>query len=101
MSIVSTALRERVVEPCVPHDHGRQLTLAELRPGQTAHIVELSGVSDPATARRLFDLGFAPGAPVQMLRRAPMADPVIFRLAGYEVALRRVHARCVGVSADR
>ncbi|WP_083283272.1 FeoA family protein [Humibacillus sp. DSM 29435] len=100
MSLVSTALRERVIEPCPANDHGRRLTLADLRAGDTAHIVELSTSTDPATARRLFDLGFAPGAPVQMLRRAPMADPVIFRLAGYEVALRRVHARCVGVSAD-
>ncbi len=99
MSIVSTALRERVIEPCASDDHGQRLTLADLRPGETGRIVDISRGTDPATARRLFDLGFAPGVPVQMLRRAPMADPVIFRLAGYEVALRRVHARCVGVSS--
>lgn len=99
MSIVSTALRERVIESCPPSEPGQRRTLADLRSGQTARIVDISTSTDPATARRLFDLGFAPGAPVQMLRRAPMADPVIFRLAGYEVALRRVHARCVGVSS--
>jgi Fe2+ transport system protein FeoA len=32
-----------------------------------------------------------------MVRRAPMADPVVFRVAGYDVALRRVQARCIAV----
>ena len=34
---------------------------------------------------------------VTVLRRAPLADPVIFRVAGCEFALRRAQARSIRV----
>jgi ferrous iron transport protein A len=49
----------------------------------------------PSTARRLADLGFTPGTEVEVVRRAPLRDPVIYRLRDYEVCLRRAQARCV------
>lgn len=72
-------------------------TLADLPRGARARVIDVCGDSDPAAARRLFDLGFAPDAPVEMVRRAPLADPVIFRIAGYDVALRRAQARQIRV----
>lgn len=64
-------------------------------PGQRVRIVDVCDEASPAIARRLFDLGFAPGVEVEMLRRAPLADPVVYRIAGYEIALRRAQARCI------
>ncbi len=103
MSMVSTHLRQRVIESYAPREHASdaasaRTTLAELGCGRRARIVDVGGDADPATARRMFDLGFAPGVEVEVLRRAPLADPVIFRIAGYEIALRRVQARCIEVS---
>lgn len=69
-------------------------TLADLRPGQAGHVLGVPG-GDPAVARRLVELGFAAGAHVAMVRRAPLGDPVIFRVAGVDVALRRAQARCI------
>lgn len=76
-----------------------RFTLADLAPSQTGVIVNVHG-ADPATSRRLVDLGFAPGSRVEMLRRAPLADPIIFRVAGYDLAIRRIQARCVEVTPD-
>ncbi|GAA1879294.1 FeoA family protein [Lapillicoccus jejuensis] len=73
-------------------------TMADLRPGATATVTSVCAGTDAATSRRLFDLGFAPGVEVQLVRRAPMADPVVFRVAGYDIALRRAQARCVLVA---
>lgn len=73
-------------------------TLADLAVGQTARVTTVDAAHDPAGARRMFDLGFVPGAEVRMVRRAPLADPVVFRIAGYEVALRREQARWVSVA---
>jgi ferrous iron transport protein A len=48
-----------------------------------------------ATARRLADLGFTPGTVVEVVRQAPLRDPVIYRLKDYEVCLRRSQAAYV------
>src|SRR3954471_17278557 len=72
-------------------------TLSDLRAGDLVQVTAVDDGSDPAVTRRLLDLGFTPGAEVRMVRRAPMADPVVFRVAGYDVALRRVQARCITV----
>lgn len=101
MSLLISALADRVVEPSPIDEVTPVLTLADLRSGQAARIVGISDAAAPEAARRLFDLGFAPGVEVQMLRRAPLADPVVFRIVGYEVALRRTEARCIRVSSGR
>ncbi|MBO2445231.1 ferrous iron transport protein A [Actinomadura nitritigenes] len=45
-----------------------------------------------AVGRRLAALGFTPGTVVEVVRRAPLGDPVIYRLKDYEVCLRRAEA---------
>jgi ferrous iron transport protein A len=99
MSVVSTLLGQRVIETEAVDSGRSRSTLVDLVSGRTARIVDVSDAADAATARRLFDLGFVPGAEVEMLRRAPMADPAIFRIAGYEIALRRAQARCIHVTS--
>jgi ferrous iron transport protein A len=69
--------------------------LADLPPGSRASVVAMTGETPPETARRLIDLGFTAGTPVEVVRRAPLRDPVIYRLRDYEVCLRRAQARCV------
>lgn len=95
MSVLSprTARRRKVASA----DDG--MHLADLRPGETSRIVGIDERMAPATARRLHDLGFAPGGEVTVLRRAPLGDPVIVQLAELEVALRT--AQCVGIRVQR
>ncbi|MCH9642694.1 MAG: ferrous iron transport protein A [Actinomycetia bacterium] len=95
MSKLSALLSQREVAPCPPIAAGPVISLAELKRGQRAVICDVSGDIDLATARRLVDLGFTPGTEVQALRKAPLADPLMFRIAGYEIALRRAQARCI------
>lgn len=97
MSLLSTALRGRVITAASPATGVPSVSLADVAPGCRAHIIDVCDDVDPPTARRLVDLGFAPGADVVVVRRAPMADPVVFRVAGGEMALRRRHARCIRV----
>ena len=72
--------------------------LSDLRVGTTSRVVGL--VEDTASApiiRRLSNLGFVPGRVVTPLRRAPLGDPVVYRVADYELCLRRHEARIVRV----
>ena len=73
-------------------------SLSDLRLGATGRVVGL--VEDTASApiiRRLSNLGFVPGRVVTPLRRAPLGDPVVYRVADYELCLRRHEARMVQV----
>jgi ferrous iron transport protein A len=73
--------------------------LADLAPGAIAVVVRVAADPSAATARRLEDLGFTPGTVVQVVRRAPLKDPVIYRVMDYEVCLRRAQAACIHVMA--
>lgn len=73
------------------------ITLADLGRGRRGIVTHVDASVDASTARRLFDLGFAPGAIITVQRKAPLADPVIFEIAGFQIALRREQAKLVGV----
>ncbi|WP_405427760.1 ferrous iron transport protein A [Micromonospora sp. NBC_00617] len=66
--------------------------LADLPPGSRATIVGLADGAPPSMARRLADLGFTAGTPVQVVRRAPLRDPVVYRVKDYDLCLRRAQA---------
>lgn len=70
-------------------------TLDHLHPGDAAHVVAL----DPKhpLRRRLMELGFVRGARVQVVRRAPMGDPVELRVNGTDLALRALDLRAITV----
>ena len=57
--------------------------------------VELDG----AVSQRLVDLGFLPGTPVVLVRRAPLGDPSVYELRGTRLCLRRSEAARVRVRA--
>lgn len=67
-------------------------TLAELAIGTQARVTGFSTDLPGEAARRLFDLGFTPGARVSVVRKAPLRDPIVFRVADYDIALRRAQA---------
>lgn len=80
----------------------RRGTVADLRDGDTATVLGVCDRAHPEIARRLFDLGFVTGAEITRLRHAPLGDPIVVRVADYEIALRRAQAACITVlgSAD-
>ncbi len=99
MSSVSDRMRARVLGSGYPTgpDGQAALTLADLERGQRARVVGYSTGVEPSAARRLFDLGLMTGIDVTMVRRAPLRDPVIFRVGDYEIALRAAQARSIHV----
>ncbi|MER6332384.1 FeoA family protein [Streptomyces sp. NPDC001034] len=83
--------------PSVPVGSGPDTRLSDLRPGMSGEITDIDESVEPSTARRLFDLGFAPGTEVTVLRRAPLGEPVVFQVVEYEIALRREQAAAIRV----
>ncbi len=75
-------------------------TLDRVATGAETTVEGIDSNLDPAIHRRLLDLGFTPGSHIEVLRAAPLGDPRIYRLAGYEVALRAQQARHIIVRED-
>ena len=66
------------------------MSINELEEGQTGSIISIS--ASPALKRRLMDMGFTKGTEIQVVNYAPMNDPIIVKLRGYNVCIRREEA---------
>ncbi|MFN2453644.1 MAG: ferrous iron transport protein A [Pyrinomonadaceae bacterium] len=75
------------------------LSLDKLPFGVEARVASISGAS--AIARRLMEMGVVPGAPVRVIKAAPLGDPIEIRVRGYNLALRRTEAQSITIVAQR
>lgn len=65
----------------------KKLKLFEANKGDFIRINEIN--IDGVMRRRLLDLGFVPGAIVEVLRKSPLGDPIAFRVSQTSIALRK------------
>jgi ferrous iron transport protein A len=65
-------------------------TLADLKPSETGRIAAIIGID--GLSQRLAEMGFSPGQSVQVIRFAPLGDPMQIRIRGFNIALRRKEA---------
>ena len=75
------------------------LPLSSLRAGQRGNIVSVSE-ADKDLYQKLSSMGAVSGTLVEVLRFAPLGDPVAVRLRGYELALRRDEAARIMVTPE-
>ena len=71
------------------------MRLSELEPGGRGRVTEVGG--DVDAARRLMDLGVVRGTTVEVIRRAPLGDPLEVRVRGFMLTLRRSEAEHITV----
>jgi len=79
------------------------IVLAQLAPGTRATVLGTVAGANPVTVKRLGQLGFRAKARVDVVRRAPLGDPTIYRVHDTEFCLRRREAQLIEVitEADR
>lgn len=70
-------------------------TLDQLRPGQRAEVLSLTG--DPGLVQRFYEMGLYEGETVEMLALAPLGDPLEIRLGNSRLSLRRAEAAGITV----
>jgi ferrous iron transport protein A len=73
------------------------IVLAQLPPGRRATVVGTVPQAPSAVASRLAQLGFRSTAHVDVIRRAPLGDPTIYRVQDTELCLRRREAQLIVV----
>jgi ferrous iron transport protein A len=74
-------------------------TLDQLTPGQKACVTKVGGQG--AVRRRLMDMGVVRGVEVELLKAAPLGDPLEYRLRGYLLSLRKAEAQMIEIDAKR
>lgn len=83
----------------VPVDSAGNLPLSSLAPGTAAKVTEIKVAS--ASRPRLMEMGLLVGTAVELVRFAPLGDPVEIKVRGYHLTLRRHEADQILVSAVR
>jgi ferrous iron transport protein A len=82
----------------LPSEADDELSLARLPIGAQARVIAVNG--NGPVARRLMEMGVVPGAPVRVIKAAPLGDPIEVRVRGYNLALRRTEAQTILVTSD-
>jgi len=72
--------------------------LSDMKVGEKGKATRVEGTG--ALRRRLMDMGIVRGAEIQMVRNAPLGDPVEFLLRGYNLTLRREEAMNVWLELE-
>lgn len=70
--------------------------LDELKIGRKAQIDSIS--NQYRNMDRLYAMGLLPGEEVELVRVAPLGGPIVVRIMGYELCLRRDCASCIHIS---
>lgn len=70
-------------------------SLDRLAPGQHGRVQAVGGT--PAVRRRLLEMGIGHGVEIEVLRRAPLGDPIELGLRGYLLSLRSDQAALIAV----
>jgi ferrous iron transport protein A len=69
-------------------------TLNTMEPGQSGTIARIA-TSLSNVRRRLLELGLTKGTAIELVRFAPMGDPIEVKVKGYRLSLRREEAETV------
>jgi Fe2+ transport system protein FeoA len=73
-----------------------KMTLDQLSIGQTGIITSVGGSG--ALRRRLLDMGLTPKTKVLVRKKAPLGDPLVLFLRGYELTLRIENANKIEIA---
>ena len=74
------------------------LPLTSLAVGVTATVMEIK--VPPANRPRLMEMGLLVGTPVELIRFAPLGDPVEIKVRGYHLTLRKHEAEQILVRCE-
>lgn len=64
--------------------------LSTMSPGERSVVVRID--IPPEQRGRLMEMGLLPGTPIELVRFAPLGDPVEIKLRNYHLSLRRLEA---------
>lgn len=70
-------------------------TLAMCLVGESGTVRQISG--DTIVGQRLCEMGLTPGTPFEVIRFAPLGDPIEIELLGFRLSVRKSEASLVEI----
>ncbi|MBE6344690.1 MAG: ferrous iron transport protein A [Spirochaetaceae bacterium] len=74
------------------------MTLRDLKPGQFARVKSIT--AEGSFKRRIMDMGITSGIEIQMVKVAPLGDPIEVTLRGYQLSLRKNEAESIEITTE-
>ncbi len=71
------------------------MNLSDLKNGERAIIVKVKGRG--AFRKRIIEMGFVVGKAVEVVKKAPLRDPIEYNIMGYNISLRTSEAQLIEV----
>ena len=75
------------------------MTLGDLKVGASAIVSRVGG--ERSFRRRMMELGLLPGTSVEVVRVAPLGDPIELRIRGCSLSIRREDSMSIGVVTEQ
>lgn len=75
-----------------------EILMRHMKLGQKGIITKIK--ADGELGRRIRDLGLVSGAPIEVIGRAPLKDPVAVRVLGFTLTLRNNEADHISVKVE-
>ena len=77
----------------------KQTSLADIKRGERCIVLDVA--TEPAEMRsRLFALGVIPGSALEVLRYAPLGDPMQVKVSGSYISIRKSEAEIIMVETQ-
>ncbi|HHV06469.1 MAG TPA: ferrous iron transport protein A [Anaerolineaceae bacterium] len=70
-----------------------------MQPGQKAVVKKVHGEGN--LRQRILDMGILRGTELEMIKKAPLGDPIEFKVKGYDLSLRQSEASLVEVEVRK
>ena len=74
------------------------MTLADLNKGGKGIIVKVGGTG--AFRKRIIEMGFTKGREIKVIKKAPLKDPIEFKIMDYNISLRRTEAELIEIEEN-
>lgn len=74
------------------------IRLDEVKPGTVAVVEGVRG--EGAVRRRILDMGILKGVRIQVIKVAPLGDPIEVKLRNYSLSLRKSEAEWIDVEGE-
>ncbi|MDR1404439.1 MAG: ferrous iron transport protein A [Candidatus Methanoplasma sp.] len=70
-------------------------TLKDIKPSETATVVKIYG--EGRLRRRIMEMGITKGCEIEVVKVAPLGDPIELTLRGYDLTIRKADAEQIEV----